>query len=147
MADPMVVLYGAAIKTRIMNREKKTMVDMARRWRQVETALLADIEALVEELQKEGIKPSVLADKQYQLRRMRSLLEQARKEHDKFANYATKTISAEQKYGARTGIDAAEKMIHAVTGPAVKLDFDRLPFKAVQFMIGHVADGSTLGSD
>jgi hypothetical protein len=145
MPDPLVIRTMADFKANLLYEEAQQMRSMARRWRQVETALIDQAELTARRLQEDGLSPAQKRDAQYLLERSQSLYRQAQREFDKYTDYAAPLIETQQRSMAKAGINMASAAIRAVASDTgVRIAFDILPVDAVEFMVGLAGDGSPL---
>jgi len=127
-------------------QEHEQMTEMALRWRSVENALDADIQLLAREMAEareagETVSPA----KVYRLRRYQSLKAQTADEFQRYASYATDTITHQQDRLVEQGLDHAVQATQLSYWPGVAAQFDRLPIDAVQHMVGIAGDGKPVG--
>jgi hypothetical protein len=126
----------------IDNLEADQMIEMTRRWMQVEDALdyqIKDLADILAQRIKDG-KP-VTENNIRQLSRWKELLRQAVTEADKYQNYADKLIAANQIEYGRLGLDAAQEVLRL---SGVSINFTMLNTDAINNMIGLAGDGSPL---
>lgn len=121
------------------------MAIMARRWRQVEFELVDQAELFARRIADDNLSPAKLREAQYMRQRSQALLKLARVEFDKYKDFAGTLIEGRQNEMARAGIDLAGRAIRAIGIEAgVRINFDILPVRAVENMIGLAGDGSPL---
>lgn len=149
--EPLVVRAMRAYKARLLVQESSQMWEMATRWLRVEASLGGQIEALAREAAEMVARgESVSRSRVYRLERARRLLAQAIGEVDRYADYAGHLITSQQLALARQGINDAAQAIQlsyleqGMRG--VRATFDRLPFEAVETMIGLAGDGAPVGN-
>lgn len=142
---PLVVDVMTAHRAALLRRERTQMQSMAQHWLTVERALRDEIVRFTERVHADGLTPSQIRSRQFQLDRFASLLRQVQTELVRYTDYATPLITEQQREYAATGIDHAADAINAVGEQAgVTIRFDRLPVAAVENMAGLAGDGSPL---
>lgn len=141
MPEPEVVRAAREFKAALLAREKEQVAVMVRAWLTVERALerqIADLAAEIEAMRQRGEKPSL--GKVKRLERYRQLLVQTQRQVSQYEAWAERVISAGQREMAQLGLWNAEQLIGAQIG----VDFNRLPYEAVQNIVGITADGAPL---
>lgn len=142
---PLVVDVMTAHRAALLRRERIQMQSMAQHWLTVERALRDEIVRFTERVHADGLTPSQIRSRQFQLDRFASLLRQVQTELSRYTDYATPLITEQQREYAATGIDNAADAINAVGEQAgMTIRFDRLPVAAVENMAGLAGDGSPL---
>jgi len=129
----------------IDRREKEQMIQMAKRWGEVESRLSLYMQRHADALQARrdaGLPVSIAA--QSHMETYKELMRQTAIESTKYQQYAEGMITAEQQYYAETGIAAAQTALQNELGAGVA--FNRINTEAVQNMIGAAGDGSPLFS-
>lgn len=139
---PLVVDVINGFKADLMRKEAQQMQSMARRWQQVEASLQDRVEVFASRVAQDGLTPSQIQSRQFQLDRYNSLLRQVTRELDKYTDYADGLITTGQRQAAQLGIQAASSAIRAVAG--ARTAFDILPIDAIENMVGLAGDGSPL---
>jgi SPP1 gp7 family putative phage head morphogenesis protein len=133
----------------IKNMDASQIIEMTRRWMQVEKNLDNYVQLLSEQIAqriKDG--KSVTPNAIYQLDRYKDLLRQAVIEANAYQNYSERLIATNQAEYGRLGIDAAQSALresYLQAGQSVAR-FNILPIEAVNNMIGNAGDGSPLFS-
>jgi len=144
VVDPEVVRAMRRFQAGLLAEDEALLRAMARRWVQVERALLDKIELLVVEATEQMAAGwTVTPVTAQQLRRYRSLLDQLYAEASRYQEYAAATITRRQGELAGLGIEHARAALLVGEAGAVGA-FDVLPVEALQFMVGLVSDGSPL---
>lgn len=146
MADPPVVEVMAGFRRELLAREAAQMAEMARRWLQVERALMGEMEALaarLDALRRAGQAPT--QGQILQMGRYQALVAQLRQEWALYQQYAVETISAGQQAFGAAAIQGSVAALEA-TAPGISVTFTRLPLEAVEAMVGLVGDGSPLAA-
>jgi len=134
-------------KAALLRQEQEQMAAMSRRWLQMESELNDHVELFVRRVQMDGLTPSQLQSRQFQLDRYRSLLNQTRQQLDLYSDYAEPLITQRQGEVGRASIRAANATIEATGADnGVRIAFDRLPVEAIENMVGLAGDGSPLRS-
>src|SRR5690606_30305202 len=145
MPDPAVVVAMRQFKLDLLARETRQMGTMARRWLQVERALEGNITALAEQMARiRADGGTVTRGMLFSMDRYHALLAQLRVEVGQYSAYAAELIEAEQLRHGRLGIQHAARAIELAGPASLRGAFDVLPVDAIEFMAGHVADGTPL---
>lgn len=147
--DPLVVDVARQFRASLIARESAEMLEMTRRWLEMEAVLQARIDALAEYIAAEQTAGrSVKLWKIYRLERYRELLAQVKDEISKYVVYSADLISRNQFQYAVAGLQNARAGIDAVydTYQIVRASYNILPVSAVEFMVGFAGDGSPLRS-
>jgi SPP1 gp7 family putative phage head morphogenesis protein len=143
--DPEVIRSLRRWKDLLRARDARQAREMARRWLGVETALNDGAELLANELiaqRDTGIVINELTV--FRSFRYRQLLDQTREAIGVFNHWADGEITAEQAVRAQLGIDHGASALRKL---GLSTDaFTRLPFEAVENMIGVASDGSPLSN-
>lgn len=148
LTQPLVVIRAREFKRQLLAREDAQMREMARRWLQVERALRAEIEALIYEIrERRQAGETVARETLWRLRRYQSLLQQTKSEFGRYAEYATDLIRQQQERLVRLGVEHAETAIQLSYWQYGVIDaqFDRLPVRAVEYLVGLAGDGRPVG--
>jgi SPP1 gp7 family putative phage head morphogenesis protein len=147
MPEPRVVQVMREFKILLLARERAQMEEMARRWREVEDALEAQISDLAREFaeMREAGEPITQAQL-YRLQRYRTLLGQLQREMRRYTQETTRLIADRQREWGRLGIRHAAAAIKTSYPTDVGAFFDRIPVEAVEAMVGLAGDGSPLRS-
>lgn len=127
--------------------EHRQMEYLASQWMKVETRLSASMELLAKQandLRKDG--QPVTNSTLYTMERYQALLAQTQSETAKYAGLAANTISKEQAAMTQLGVANAQEMIDSTyrANGTVIADYNRLPAKAIDAMIGYAVNGSPL---
>jgi SPP1 gp7 family putative phage head morphogenesis protein len=132
-------------KLDLLARETRQMGTMARRWLQVERALEGNITALAEQMARiRADGGTVTREMLFSMDRYHALLAQLRVEVGQYSAYAAELIETEQLRHGRLGIQHAARAIELAGPASLRGAFDILPVDAIEFMAGHVADGTPL---
>lgn len=127
--------YRAAV----LSAEQEAVNAILDAWRDVERALIADIDALAESLIDQVPVPRWQIARQ---QRYLALLEQVEQEIASFNNVAAGIIDGSQRTASLLGIQAGSALIEAVAGSG--LMFDRLPVGAVENLVALSRNGMPL---
>ncbi len=148
MPEPAVVTAMREFKAGLLRREAAQMQEMARRWLDVEAALMGEIEALAYAFDArreagETISQAAL----YRMERYKRLLGQTRDEFRSYARWSEGRIRDEQAQLGALGLEQAAQAIELSfwDGPGVAPRFDRLPVEAIEHMVGIAGNGRPLG--
>ena len=129
----------------LANRESDQMIEMARRWKQIEDTLNSSMTNLAMDIAERRAAGLAVGDTAItRMASYKTMLKQVAAEASRYEQYAEKAIRAEQSAYAQAGLDAAASAIRA--GMGVGYAFDRVPISAIQNMVGLTADGSPLFS-
>lgn len=121
------------------------MASMARQWGRVEHALQDKVELFTRRVMEEGITPTAILSRQFQLDRYNELLRQTRREMDKYTDYLAPLIETGQRQAGAAGIAQSIAAIETVGEMNdITIKFDRLPVSAIEDMVGLAGDGSPL---
>ena len=143
MPDPAIVVAMREFKAGILAREAAQMQTMAKRWTGVENALEDRIVELTEDVAKRKEQGEIISEaRMYRLQRYQRLVGQVQQEFGKYADWSEKDLSSYQRNSGVLGIDHAREAIQ-LTGVGVA--FDRLPYEAVENMVGVARNGQPLG--
>jgi len=145
--DPLVVRGMKIFKAQLLNEEALQMAQMAQRWLEVEDSLTEQIDALAEKIKELSDAGQTISQAMlFRMDRYRELLAQAQAEFAVYADYSDDLITRRQKAMAERGITNAVQATTLASYPNVPATFTRLPVEAVEYMVGHVGDGSPLGT-
>ena len=141
--EPLVVQRMREFRELVIARESIEMQAMARRWVEIENALMSSIENLADRFADEQPTPAQL----FQMDRYRELLSQTQQQVDGYAEWAAGEIAHNQATLARWGVAHAQEAIQLTyfQAGAIGVRFDRLPVEAVEIMIGLAGDGAPIG--
>lgn len=146
--EPLVVLTLREFKANLLAAESEQMVEMARRWLQIEERLEAQISMLARELADLQARGEVVELwRLTRIDRYRALLAEARFEFGRYADYADDLIAGRQLALGEQGIAHATqaiRMSYIQAGRGVGIFFDELPVAAIENMIGLAGNGSPL---
>jgi len=140
-----VVARMLEFKADLLARDAATILTMGQRWMQLEGALEANIGLLVMELKElEAAGQAINIQRVYKIRRYQTLLAQVQKEMTSYNLWAADYIAQNQIVMGSLGIaHAAEAitltMLEGVG--AVGPFFDKIPFSAVELMVGNAGKG------
>ena len=140
-----VVARMLEFKADLLARDAATILTMGQRWMQLEGALEANIGLLVLELKElEAAGQAINIQRVYKIRRYQTLLAQVQKEMTSYNLWAADYIAQNQIVMGSLGIaHAAEAitltMLEGVG--AVGPFFDKIPFSAVELMVGNAGKG------
>lgn len=134
-------------RERLLAHEAATMKEMAQRWSRVEDALRADMLDLsfyLDELRLRG--ETITTARLMQMDRYRTLIADARAQHDQYSTWLTESIATDQRGLVAQGITDAQQLIEAAGMDARirNLVFNRINTGAVEFMAGFASDGTPL---
>lgn len=147
MPEPTVIRVINEFRAALLARDARQMIEMAKRWQQVEHALAGAIDALAQDIAaRRAAGETVTTISIAELARYRSLLAQTRVEIEKYIEYATTLITAQQREAGRVGIEQALQSLRALYDDisAVVPSFDVLPIETIESMAGLAGDGSPL---
>lgn len=141
---PLVVDMMERWRADLLRGERTTQIAMARRWLQVEQALLGQVQALAAEYQRNGEQPTLWT--LVRSRRYQELMRQARAEMQRYVQFADQATMERQRQMVEQAAQQVPALIQASVSPeaAVSLQFDRMPVGAVQNMVGLASNGSPL---
>lgn len=144
--EPLVVRVVREFQERVARAEASEMQELARQWLMVEAALEGEMMALAREVDELRMNDLPATRSQIlELRRWRSLAEQAKRQYEGFASFAEEVIQKRQAELARAGVEQAQAAIQAqFTQAGMVGSFNVLPVEAVQTMVGLAGDGSPL---
>lgn len=144
MPEPLVIVTVREFKRRLLNMEAEQVLEMARRWEQVEMSLLGQMEALAQIMAESG--EAVTVAQLLRDARFRSLLMQAQIQLDGYETYAAALIAEKQRAWATMAISDSQNLIRTVyaAGGRAGTSFSLLPVSAIEAMIGLAGDGSPL---
>lgn len=143
---PLIVDVMAAYRASILRNEAEQMRRMAARWRDVEQALLAEMELVANDvLERRDAGKAIDRETLLRIERYQVLLRDLRIQLLRFGDDAEREITAAQRTLARTGIQQAGDLIRLAAGSR-EIGFNRLAFEAVENMIGLAGDGSPLNT-
>ena len=128
-------------------QEAREMSLMAAHWLEVERNIQAHIDRLVNEVNfrlQQGEPVNIT--RVMQLEQYQDMIRQLRMEVIRYNQWATGIISDAQAQAARFGIANSNEIITAnyTDRNMVAASFRRLPFEAVEYMVGNASDGSPL---
>ncbi len=134
-------------RARLQAHEAETMREMARRWIAVEDALKAemlDLALYLDELKAKG--ETVSAERLLQMARYRSMVADARAQHEQYSAWAADAMASDQREMVAQGIYDAQQLIEAAGLDAriAAVTFDHINVNAVEFMAGFAGDGTPL---
>jgi len=147
-ADPLVIQTMRQFKVELLAREHRQMQEMARAWLSVERALQDKINLLAQEAYDLSLAGKTLSrSKIYRWQRYRDLLAQTQLEYQQYAIWAGDFAQAGQVMAVETGIDHAHQSMNAIFTDygMVMPYFERLPYEAVENMVGLAGNGQPLG--
>lgn len=146
--DPLVVQIARQFKAALLFQEQSQVVEMTRRWLQIEATIDGLSTALAFELaERRAAGETVKLWKVYRLERYKELLAQVREEIDRYNDYAVRTITRNQLSYGNFGIQNAAELLRQsqiVAYGEVAVSFNILPVTAIEFMTGIAGDGSPL---
>ena len=140
-----VVARMLEFKADLLARDAATILTMGQRWMQLEGALEANIGLLVLELKElEAAGQAINIQRVYKIRRYQTLLAQVQKEMTSYNLWAADYIAQNQIVLGSLGITHAAEaitltMLEGVG--AVGPFFDKIPFSAVELMVGNAGKG------
>lgn len=139
---PVIVQVMNQFKAHLLASEAQQTQQMVAQWRSVESTLQDKVELFARRVLEDGLSPSQVRSRQFQLDRYRSLLAQVNEQLDKYSTYANTTISDRQRQLGRQGIRDAQTAIATTAGVTIR--YDKLPVSATENMVGLAGDGSPL---
>lgn len=143
MADALVIRVMDEMKQDLLRREAAQMEAMARRWRELEQRLEAQMLALAQELeQRRASGRPVTQGALFRLQRYQALLAQIRDEWAAYADYAEALILQNQQAWALQGATDAIRAVDLIAGGTVSLT--RLPVEAAENLAGLLGNGAPL---
>lgn len=146
VADPLAIQVMKEFKRALLAYEEAQVARMVRAWMTVDRALARDIEALAEEIARLRSAGEVVTEARlYRLSRYQSLVAQIQAEIARYERAAEHLILEAQEDLARMGIRHAQGAIRAMYQTfGVHVAFNRLPVRAVEYLVGLTADGGPL---
>lgn len=144
--EPLAIQVMNEFKRALLSYEDAQVKRMVRAWMNVDRSLAADIQLLAEEVARLRAAGEVVTEgRLYQLSRYQSLLAQIRQEVARYEQRAAQIIMAGEEDMARLGVRHAQGAIRAVYQTfGVRGAFNRLPVRAVEYLVGLTADGGPL---
>jgi len=146
--EPLVVRVMREFKAALLLREQAQEADMADRYLEVEERLQAHIDALAwdfAERREQGLTISEAAlYRMERYKRLRALTEEEVLRYT--GDYAEPLIRRGQAEMGQLGIDNAASAINASYGAFGGPIFERLPYEAIENMVGLAGDGSPLNT-
>lgn len=144
MAEAEVVRAVRRFRLMLGQRDEALLELMARRWLELERALVEQIELLAREAAERAARgEAVSADMIRRWGRYERLIEQTREQATRYVRWADEVIAAEQRALVGLGLEHAGAALRAF-GPSVIGAFDVLPVGAFENMVGLASDGSPL---
>jgi hypothetical protein len=136
----------AEFRRLIDGRDLAVQRELIRRWRSVEQALAANIDAVVSELAAlRAAGQPVNVNLIYRMERYRTLLAQVDAETQRYTRAAAALIEGEQRYAVQLGLDWGTESVAALAAQGgLGFNFDRVSSTAVNAMIGYAQDGTPL---
>lgn len=143
---PLIVDVMTSFRASILRQEAEQMRRMAARWRDVEQALLGEMELVANDVLERRAAGRVI-DRQVLLRieRYQALLRDSRVQLLRFGDTAVREITNSQRTLANLAIDHAGAMIRLAAGGR-EIGFNQIAVAAVENMIGLAGDGSPLNT-
>lgn len=138
---------AAEFRAALLRRERKSSLELLRRYGVVWTRLQNQIERLTRDIEKAQANGETVSENWlYRQDRYKALINQLSREIHKFAGEADKTITGEQKEAIRQAVRHASTLMDAAVGndPAITGNFNRLPVSAVESLAGFAGNGSPL---
>ncbi len=147
MSEPRVVTAMREFKENLLGHEAIEMNQMAGRWLTVENRLDALITQLSEDMSSKRERGEDISESSlFKMRRYQELRRQTEEEFGKYATYANDRIRQEQERLARKSLEDHQEAIELAAYPYnVGLSFDKLPYRAVEYMVGMSGEGKPLG--
>ena len=140
---PLVIDVMEAHRAALLRSDEAAMRTMAQRWLQIEQALQAQVDALILEIAQNGGPLTMW--QLVRLRRYQTLQEQLNAQLAQFVDYVSQDITTRQRAAGLEAIDQSSLAINAAAADAgIQLQFDRLPARNVERMVGLAGDGSPL---
>ena len=141
---PDIVAAIRSNKAALARDEAAEMLQMARQWRRVETALEGQQLALAEEIARlEALGEAFSPSKLYRMERYQRLVAQMRTEINRFGADSAAIITEKQGEYAWLAQEEAASTIQTSLGAGAP-DFALLNTQAVEASVGHMADGTTI---
>ncbi len=143
---PAIVDTMTGFRASILRREAEQMARMALAWRNVEQALLGEMELVAADvLERRAAGRALDMRALMRMERYQTLLRDTRIQLLQYGEMAEREITQAQRVLAELGIDHAGTMMRMAAG-SVDLRFDQLVVAAVENMVGLAGDGSPLAS-
>ncbi len=143
---PLIVDTMTSFRASILRREAEQMARMALAWRNVEQALMAEMELVASDvLERQAAGLTINRWRIERMARYQALLRDTRIQLLQYGEMAEREIISAQRVLAELGIDHASTLIRMAAG-SVDLGFDRLVPAAVENMVGLAGDGSPLAT-
>jgi len=146
VADPLAIQVMKEFKRALLAYEEAQVARMVKAWMTVDRALAADIRALAEEIARLRSAGEVVTEARlYRLSRYQALVAQIQAEITRYERTAAQIIMAGEEDLARMGARHAQGAIRAMYQTfGVRGAFNRLPVRAVEYLVGLTADGGPL---
>ncbi len=142
----LIVDTMTSFRASLLRREAEQMARMASAWRNVEQALMAEMELVASDvLERQAAGLTINRWRIERIERYQALLRDTRIQLLQYGEMAEREIISAQRVLAELGIDHASTLIRMAAG-SVDLGFDRLVPAAVENMVGLAGDGSPLAS-
>jgi SPP1 gp7 family putative phage head morphogenesis protein len=148
MPDPLVVRVIRDSQQRVQAAETVEMRLMTNAWLDVERSLESQMMALAFEIEQMRQNGQIVSkSKLGQMERYQTLLAQTKEKVNAYNRKADDLISEGQRIVAEEGIETAQDAIAASYREAgvIATEWNRLPIKAVEAMIGMTGAGTPLG--
>jgi hypothetical protein len=141
---PLIVDVATSFRASILRREADQMQRLAARWRDVEQALLAEMELVANDvLERRAAGRTIDRETLLRIERYQALLRDARVQLVRFGDVAVREITTAQRTLAETAIEHAGTLIRLAAGGR-DIGFNQLAVGAVENMVGIAGDGSPL---
>lgn len=148
MVEPLVIQVTRQFKAALLAYEEGQVRRMVRAWMGVDRRLAGAVQALadeVAELRAQGV--SVTAETLYRQARYQALLAQIAEEVRRFEREAGQIIvDGETDLVQRGRLDAQRAIQASYWQHGMRASFNRLPARAVEYIVGVTADGAPLFS-
>ena len=146
VADPLAIRVMHEFKRALLAYEEAQIARMVKAWMTVDRALAADIRTLAEEIARLRSAGEVVTEARlYRLSRYQSLVAQIQAEIARYERHAAQIILAGEERLVQLGLSQAQGAIRAMYQTfGVRGAFNRVPVRAVEYLVGLTADGGPL---
>lgn len=129
-------------RAEVLSADRVARLEMERRWLAVESALLPEVDALVMEILAGS--GTITQWQLVRLRRYQSLLEQIDQQVTTYGATSATAVADRQRQMVDLAQSHAVGMAEAQGGAAIRGEFNRIPLRAVENMVGVAGNGSPL---
>lgn len=143
----MAEIYNSAqsFRAALLQRERKAALRLIRAYGPIWTRLQKRLRLLTDRIEAARAAGEPFSDAWlFRQERYRELIEQIALEIGRFAEFAGRGITAEQRKAVRAALKDSERLLFAAGGPSVEASFTRLPVGAFENAVGFLSDGSPL---